>query len=96
MKIARVTGTVTGTAKDVSFSGQKMLLVDICDADGKVLEPAVVVLDVCSAGPGEMVVITTGSAARLPGQTSGVGTDATAIAIIDEITVDGRAAYNAP
>ena len=69
MKIARVTGTVTGTAKDSSFSGQKMLLVDILDAEGKVQEASVVVLDVCSAGPGDRVVVTTGSAARLPSQT---------------------------
>ena len=96
MKIARVTGTVTGTAKDTSFSGQKMLLVDILDAEGKVQEASVVVLDVCSAGPGDRVVVTTGSAARLPSQTSGIGTDATAIAIIDEISVDGASVYTAP
>ena len=70
MKIARVTGSVTGTAKDPYFSGQKLLLVDVLDADGKVLEPAVVALDTCSAGPGDRVVITTGSAARARRQLS--------------------------
>ena len=96
MKLARVTGTVTGTVKDTPFSAQKMLLVDIVDAEGTVLEPAVVALDVCSAGTGDLVVVTLGSAARLPNQTSGVGTDATVIAIVDELTVGGNAVYNAP
>ena len=96
MKLARVTGTVTSTVKDTPFSAQKMLLVDIVDADGKVLEAAVVALDVCSAGPGDLVIVTTGSAARLPNQTSGIGTDATVIAIVDEVTVDGKPVYNAP
>ncbi len=96
MKIARVTGTVTGTVKDSQLSGQKMLIVDVLDAEGNVVEGSVVALDVCSAGPGDMVVLTTGSAARLPSQTSGIATDATVIAIIDEITLDGRSVYNAP
>ena len=96
MKLARVTGTVTGTVKDSQLSGQKMLLVDIVDAAGKVLEPSVVALDTCSAGPGDHVVLSMGSAARLPSQTSGIPTDATVIAIIDEVTVDGRPVYSAP
>ncbi|MEM7426502.1 MAG: EutN/CcmL family microcompartment protein [Pseudomonadota bacterium] len=94
MKLARVTGTVTGTVKDSQLTGQKMLLVDIVDAGGTVLEPSVVALDVCSAGPGDHVVVSTGSAARLPAQTSGVPTDATVVAIIDEITVDGKTVYS--
>ena len=95
MKIARVKGTVTATMKETQFSGQKLLLVDVVDAADKVTEPSVVVLDVCSAGPGDKVLITTGSAARLPGTTSGIATDATVVAIIDEITVDGKSVYNA-
>ncbi len=96
MKIARVRGVVTGTVKDSQFSGQKTLIVDVLDAEGNVLEASVVALDVCSAGPGDMVLVTTGSAARLPSETSGVATDATIIAIIDEISFDGQSVYNAP
>ena len=96
MRIARVTGTVIGTVKEPQFSGQKMLIVDIIDAEGATLEPSLVALDVCGAGPGDLVVMTTGAAARMPAATSGIATDATVVAIIDEITVDGRAVYNAP
>ncbi len=95
MRIARVTGIVTGTVKDTQLSGQKMLIVDVLDAENNVIDPSLVALDVCSAGPGDMVVVTTGSAARLSSQTTGISTDATIVAIIDEITLDGKAVYNA-
>jgi microcompartment protein CcmK/EutM len=95
MKIARVTGTASGTIKDSQLAGQKWLVVDIVDAAGAVQEGSVVALDVCGAGLGETVLVATGSAARLPQETSGVPTDATVIAIIDEITLGGNSVYSA-
>jgi len=95
MKIARVTGHATGTIKDSQLAGQKWLIVDILDAGDTVLESSVVALDVCSAGLGDKVLVATGSAARLPRETAGVPTDATVIAIIDEITLGGKAVYSA-
>ena len=95
MKIARVTGHATGTIKDSQLAGQKWLVLDILDAEGAVQEKSVVALDVCSAGLGEMVLVATGSAARLPQETSGVPTDATIVAIIDEITLGGSSVYSA-
>ncbi len=95
MKIARVTGTASGTIKDSQLAGQKWLVVDIVDAGGTVQESSVVALDVCSAGVGDTVLVATGSAARLPGETSGVPTDATVVAIIDEITQGGSSVYSA-
>lgn len=90
MKLARVTGHATGTIKDSQLAGQKWLLVDIVDAGGAVQESSVVALDVCSAGLGELVLVAMGSAARLPQETAGVPTDATVVAIIDEVTVGGK------
>lgn len=95
MKIARVTGHATGTIKDSQLAGQKWLVLDILDAEGAVQEKSVVALDVCSAGLGEMVLVATGSAARLPQETSGIPTDATIVAIIDEITLGGSSVYSA-
>lgn len=85
MKLARVTGLVTGTIKSANLTGQKLLVVDIVDAKGKVQEASVVVTDVCGAGHGDTVLIATGSAARLPSELAGTPTDATAVAIIDDI-----------
>ena len=88
MKLARVTGLVTGTIKDSRLSGQKLLIVDVMDANGKVQDASLVVTDVCGAGSGETVLVATGSAARLPGEMAGIPTDATVVAIIDDIKLD--------
>lgn len=87
MKIARVTGHVTAIVKDVSLTGRKMLVVNVENGAGKVLEHAVVVVDEFGAGPGDMVLIVTGSAARLPAGIGGIATDAAIVGIIDDINV---------
>lgn len=92
MKLGRVIGVAAGSIKDSQLAGQKWLIVDIVDAGGTVQEASVVALDVCSAGLGEMVLVATGSAARLPRETSGVPTDATVVAIVDEVTLGGNTA----
>ena len=85
MKIARVTGSVTATAKDAQLVGHKLLICDVVDAKSKVLDASIVAVDTVGAGPGELVLIVTGSAARLPSGTSGMPVDATITAIVDSI-----------
>ncbi len=85
MKLAKVIGTVTATAKDAQLSGYKLLICDIIDGADKVLEPAVVAVDTVGAGTGEKVLLVFGSAARLPGTTSGAPVDAAITAIVDQI-----------
>ncbi|MEM7545904.1 MAG: EutN/CcmL family microcompartment protein [Pseudomonadota bacterium] len=87
MKLARITGTVEATAKDAALTGQKLLLADVIDGRGKVLEPALVAIDTSGAGVGDQVLITTGSAARMPSKASGAPVDATIIAVVDRVTV---------
>ena len=88
MRIAQVIGTVTATAKDPQLAGQRFLLVDVQDEEGKVLEPSVVAIDTIGAGTGERVLIVTGSAARVATNVSGIVTDAAIVGIIDEIAVN--------
>ena len=85
MKLARVTGTVTATAKDAQLTGLKLLVCDVVDGKGKLLEAAVVAADTVGAGVGEQVLIASGSAARLPVQTTGVPVDAVITAIVDRV-----------
>jgi microcompartment protein CcmK/EutM len=89
MKIGRVIGHVTATIKDTQLAGLKLLLVNIENGEGEVLEPAVVAADTCSAGPGDMVLVLMGSAARLPAAVAGIAVDATITAVIDDINVSG-------
>jgi len=95
MKIARVIGSVSGTIKDTRLMGQKLLLVDVVDANGAVLDPSLVATDTCGAGIGDMVLLASGSAARVSSETSGVPTDETAVMLVDEITVNNQTMYQA-
>ena len=87
MKLAKIIGTVTATAKDAQLSGHKLLLCDIIDGAGAVIEPAVVAADTVGAGVGEIVLLTFGSAARLPSGTTGVPVDSVITAIVDNIKI---------
>jgi len=87
MKLAHVTGTVTATAKDSGLVGFKLLITDLIDARGKIIEPAVVAVDTCGAGVGDQVLLTFGSAARLPGSATGTPVDASVVAVVDTISV---------
>ncbi len=92
MKIARVTGTVTATVKEPSLAGSKLLIVDVEDGRGELLERSLVAADRCGAGVGDMVLLTTGSAARVSSESGTLPLDAAIIAVIDHIEVKGRSA----
>ena len=90
MKLARITGTVTATAKDAQLTGLKLLVADVIDGSGKVLEPAMVAADTCGAGVGDEVLVTTGSAARMAAGATGAPVDASIIAIVEHITLNTK------
>ena len=90
MRLARITGRVSASVKTGSLAGVRMLVGDYVDPDGKVLEPAAVITDACGAGPGDLVLVATGSAARIPAETAGVPTDATAVGFVDQLSVGAR------
>ncbi len=87
MKIGRVTGTVTATAKDARLVGLKLLVADVIDGAGNVLESSLVAVDTCGAGVGDGILITFGTAARLPQGMSGAPVDAAAVAVVDRIDI---------
>ncbi|MDH3659231.1 MAG: EutN/CcmL family microcompartment protein [Alphaproteobacteria bacterium] len=83
MRIARVTGTVTATVKEPSLAGTKLLVVDI--EGGDALQRSLVAADTCGAGVGDLVLLTTGSAARLSTGTGTLPVDAAIIAVVDHV-----------
>jgi ethanolamine utilization protein EutN len=87
MKLARVTGTIEATIKDPSLTGKTLLLTDLVDGKGKVFTPAVVAVDTCGAGVGDMVLLTFNDAARMPQKVAGAVTDTTIVAIVDRVTL---------
>lgn len=89
MRIARVTGTLTASVKPDALTGVPLVIVSVEDGNGVVLTEGVVAADVVGAGPGDLVLIAEGSAARLSSTLASAAVDAAAIAIIDHIDLSG-------
>lgn len=87
MLLARVIGTVTATAKDARLTGKAMLLCGLRDGAGKALPGEVVAVDTVGAGVGDIVLITTGSAARMTAQTGDAPLDGAIIAVVDDVAL---------
>jgi microcompartment protein CcmK/EutM len=94
MILARVVGTVVSTRKEERIKGIKFLLLEKIDPStlqGK--GDYVVAMDSVGAGKGEVVFYVSGSSARMTGVTEGRPADATIVAIVDEIEIEGRIVY---
>ena len=87
MQLARVTGTVTATAKDARLVGSTLLLCDLVDGAGKSAGGSCVAVDTVGAGVGDTVLIATGSAARMTSNTTSQPIDAAIIAVVDRVTI---------
>lgn len=95
MNLCRVIGTVVSTTKDAKLTGKKMLIVQPVDMttlepDGKPL----VAIDTVHAGTGEIVMTVGGSSARQTAMTQGTPVDATIIAIVDSVEINGKVTFS--
>jgi len=93
MILGRVIGTVVSTRKDDELEGLKFLVVKACDFDGKPTGAAVVAADSVGAGIGEVVLYASGSSARQTHITKDRPVDATIMAIVDVVEVEGESRY---
>ena len=57
MRLARVVGNVVSTIKDKGFAGQKLMIVDYLDEDGKLTGNQAIAFDVADAGIGDTVIV---------------------------------------
>ena len=94
MFLAKVVGTVVSTRKSELLTGRKLLVVEPVDfveqqGEGKPL----VAVDSVGAGEGEVVLVVQGSSARLTDITKDAPCDATIMAIVDYIEVEGRRTF---
>ena len=89
MILARVVGTVVVTQKNAALTGRKLLVVQPVDITSfKDFGRTVVALDAIGAGEGELVMVVSGSSARLAeGLENKVPTDHSITAIIDEVRI---------
>ena len=93
MLLGRVHGTVVATRKEPSMEGLKFLLVKRLDSNGGQMEEFVVAADGVGAGVGEVVLFSTGSAARQTVATHERPCDAVIMAIVDSWEIEGREIY---
>ena len=89
MQIGRIAGTVVSTAKEPSLEGRTLLVVKVLDVDAKETGGYVVAVDAVGAGVGEVVLVASGSSARLTEATRDRPSDAVIMAIVDSWDIDG-------
>jgi len=93
MRIMRVVGVTISTIKDEKLDGKKLLVVRETDETGKEHGQPLVAVDVVDAGVGDLVLIAQGSSARQTEFTDQRPIDATIMAVIDSLEVDGNVTF---
>ena len=93
MLMGKVVGTVVSTRKEPELDGLTFLIVKGCDFDGTPNGAAVIAIDAVGAGIGEVVLYASGSSARQTHVTKDRPVDATIMAIVDTVVVDGAERY---
>ena len=88
-------GTVVSTHKSESLVGLRLLLLEKVDPSTlKGKGDFAVGIDAVGANVGEIVFYVTGSSARMTETTKGKPSDATIIAIVDQVEKDGALVYD--
>lgn len=93
MELGRIAGTVVATQKSEGLVGYKLLVVDLLKTDGEITGTNLVALDTVGAGMGETVIVVRGSSARQAEGMTAVPVDASIIAIVDSIEVEGKVRF---
>jgi microcompartment protein CcmK/EutM len=84
-----VIGNVVATMKNESLIGQRFLIVQPIDRNGRDKGKALVALDSVGAGAGETVYWCKGKEASFPFLPVEVPTEATIVGIVDEVNLAG-------
>lgn len=86
MTLGRVVGTIVATRKDPRLEGSKLLIVRQVSPEGKEESGYVVAIDTVQAGSGELVLLVSGSSARLAEGCKEKPVDSSIIGIIDSVS----------
>jgi microcompartment protein CcmK/EutM len=93
MTLGKVVGTVVATRKEQTLEGLRFMLVRYVDAEGQETGGFVVAADAVGAGPGELVLVASGSSARQTQVTNNRPVDAVIMAIVDTWDVGRETKY---
>jgi microcompartment protein CcmK/EutM len=95
MFLGRVIGTVWATRKEERLEGLKLQIVREVDLEMKPKTRVVVAADIVQAGVGEVVLVSTGSAARQSPFVDGKPVDALIMAVVDNLSFQSDAELEA-
>lgn len=95
MFLGRVIGTLWATRKVESLEGLKLLVVREVDVNLAPQSRCVIAADVVQAGVGEIVLVSTGSAARQDARVDKRPIDALVMAVVDNLEVQDPEALEA-
>lgn len=93
MELAVVVGQVVSTVKCSGLAGDRLLLIDFIDSEGKRQGSTHVAADGIGAGTGEWVLVVQGSSARKT-LSDDVPVDMSVIGIVDEVVVGNKVVYH--
>ncbi len=93
MILGRVVGRAVSSRKDERLLGAKLLLVEEVGPRGEPSGELAVVADHLGAGPGDVVLVTQGSAARFTEPTRDRPLDALVVGIVDVVRVEGEETF---
>ena len=93
MLLGKVVGTVVATRKEERLTGLRFLVVHELGTDMVPTGKMVVAADAVGSGVGEVVLFAQGSSARQTTLTHERPVDATIMAIVDVLEVDGQVRY---
>jgi microcompartment protein CcmK/EutM len=85
MILARVVGTVVATRKDPRLEGFKLLLVRPESPEGQLESNYLIAVDAVGAGARELVIIVSGSSARMAEGCKDKPVDASIVGIVDDV-----------
>ncbi len=88
MILGKVVGTVVATRKDERLEGFKLLVVQAVEPDGRAKDSYVIAVDTVDAGVGDLVLVISGSSARMASGCADRPVDAAIAGIIDDIDID--------
>jgi microcompartment protein CcmK/EutM len=94
MKLGKVVGTVVSTRKDEKIEGLKLYVVRDLSVELEEKGSFVIAADTVGSGVGEVVLYASGSSARQTSMTQNRPVDASVMAIVDLIDVEGQLIYD--
>ena len=94
MKLGKIVGTVVSSQKEPQIEGLKLFVVRDLGLDLSSKSSFVIAVDAVGAGIGEVVLYASGSSARQTKATTNRPVDATVMAIVDLMDVNGELVYN--